>query len=787
LPEGPRLRELGAARGVLVGAALKDGLSPTAMGVAAYEAYALVAAREFDFFTPENQHKFRFVQPTPGGFTFSVADSYDAFAASAGGWLHGHPMIWYKASNLPDFVLAASTRAELLAVMEAHIDALGSRWGARMRAWDVVNEAVTDGLASPPTQWRHGLRGPDTDLWRRVIGDDYVERAFRHAALVRAREGLDYELLYNDYGAEGLGPKAHAQYLLLQDHLARGVPIDGVGLQMHLGAAGPSSADLRANLRRLSDLGLSIYITELDSETGADAAGRDAQAHLYHRMLDIALRNPHLRGVQTWGFTDRHSWLPAASGPLLFDAPASGHDFAAKPAYFALQDALSYERRDPLVADGGFESGLGEWVPVGGPALRLERLTGGAHSGSAALRVSGRVNETDGPAQDLLPRLVADGAGAGRYELAGWFRVPSGPAPVRLVLRVTDARGERRDHVVEGVAGASWRRMAGWINVAWFKQATEARLFADTVGGGVVDFDLDDVSLGDGNLLADGAMEAAAGGAWSSFGGCALARDSSAAGRHYGERGLAVANRSAAWSGPSQNVLPRLLAAGPGVYRMSGYVKPSEDGVEPKLTVRVTDEGGAHTHLVVRRPAPRDRWTRVSGEVALRWNATPTAALFYVETASGVASFSVDDLILRKVAEPAETAFAAWQALHFTEEERAGPAAGAEGDPDGDGLANLAEYALGLDPRRGDGSGVGPRLERDESGGLVIEFRRRVDAAVMVALETSEDLKNWGDFAMAPDVTPDPEPGYARWSFREAAEAAAVPRRFYRLRFTLGE
>jgi endo-1,4-beta-xylanase len=785
LPEGARLRDLGEARGVLIGAALKDNLTPAAMGASAYAAFSLVAAREFNFFTPENQHKFRFVHPTAADFTFTVADGYDQFTRDSGGWLHGHTMVWYKASNLPDFVLNTTTRDGLIAVMDTHIEALGSRWGERMRAWDVVNEAITDGLATSPVTWEQGLRGPDVDLWRRVIGDDYVELAFRKAAAVRTQNGRAYELLYNDYNTETLTPKSQAQYLLLQRLVSRGVPIDGVGLQMHLSTRQPDAVDFRSNLKRLSDLGLSLYLTELDSQTGIDAAGEARQANLYHRLFDVALRNPHLRAIQTWGVTAPYSWLPASDGPLLFEAPpASGNDFTAKPAYYALQDALACERRDAVVVNGGFEAGAQAWVRFENPAMTFEVMESGAHSGGRALRIGNRERDYEGPGQDVLARITADGAGAGRYELAGWFRVPSGPARVRLTLRVNDARGLRRYYHVEGVAGASWMRIAGWINVTWFKDLTEATLYAETPGG-TVEFALDDVSLGDGSLIANGTMEAGAAG-WSPLGPCQVATDSTEPGRHYGTRGLRITGRTSSWHGPSQNIREPLLAAGPGTYSLIGYVKSDIAGNEAKLTVRITS-GGQTTHHIVRRFVGNETWTRVSGEVVLDWKEPLSAAIVYVETAAGVEPFAVDDLILRKTAGPATTPFASWQALHFSEAERlAGGIAEAGTDADSDSLPNLVEYALGLDPRRSPGPSTSvPAMTLGADGRLEFEVRHLVGTPVTIEAQLSTDLAVWTPATLERETRAESGDVYEQVYFRETVLPPGTPRRFYRLSFRL--
>jgi len=90
-------------------------------------------------------------------------------------------------------------------------------------AWDVVNEAIADNGALRSSIW---YDQPGTGL----IGTGYVEQAFRWA-----REAApDALLFYNDYNVEGPGTKFNALYNLVKDFVDRGVPIDGVGLQMHL-------------------------------------------------------------------------------------------------------------------------------------------------------------------------------------------------------------------------------------------------------------------------------------------------------------------------------------------------------------------------------------------------------------------------------------------------------------------------------------------------------------------------------------------------------------------------
>jgi GH35 family endo-1,4-beta-xylanase len=197
-----------------------------------------------------------------------------------------------------------------------------------VRAWDVVNEAIAD---NGP-----GLR--DT-VFRQKLGDQYIADAFR-----LARQADPQALLfYNDYGGEGLNQKSDRIYELVQGLRAQGVPIDGVGLQMHITATNPpSEASIAANMRRLASLGLSVNISEMDVRirdvSGTMQARLDVQKSVYRSIVSVCVAEPQCDGVTFWGFTDAHSWIDAQFGaddPLLFD-----EQYAAKPAYYGVLDAL---------------------------------------------------------------------------------------------------------------------------------------------------------------------------------------------------------------------------------------------------------------------------------------------------------------------------------------------------------------------------------------------------------------------------------------------------------------
>lgn len=85
----------------------------------------------------------------------------------------------------------------------------------------------------------------------------------------------------------------------------------------------------------------------------------------------------------------------------------------------------------------------------------------------------------------------------------------------------------------------------------------------------------------------------------------------------------------------------------------------------------------------------------------------------------------------------------AWRFTHFTAAELADPAVSGDlADPNQNGLPNLMEYALGLDPKSADRSNL-PRAE-NVAGSLVLTYTQSKSAVdVTLSVEQSNDLQNW--------------------------------------------
>jgi endo-1,4-beta-xylanase len=152
-------------------------------------------------------------------------------------------------------------------------------------------------------------------------------------------------LFYNHYDAQELHRKSDAIYAMARDFKKRGVLLDGIGFQTHISLKFDDPAKLASyakNLERFATLGLELDITELDIRLGdSSPASFGAQAKLYGEITALCVQRPACKLVQTWGFTDKHSWIPnfykgRQGRALLWD-----DKYRKKPAYSAVHDALT--------------------------------------------------------------------------------------------------------------------------------------------------------------------------------------------------------------------------------------------------------------------------------------------------------------------------------------------------------------------------------------------------------------------------------------------------------------
>ncbi len=273
------LKDAAAKRGIRIGAAVQSGY------IANEPLYTSTLTREFSMVEPEYEMLWNTIHPTQTTYNYAGADNIVAFAAINNMLVRADHLVWH--SSLPAWLTNGNFAPDKLSqLLHDHITTVAGHYAGKVYSWEVVNEAVADsGDKLRDSIWNNQ---PGIGL----SGIAWIEQAFRwaHEADPKAL------LFYNDYSAEDINSKSNFIYNMVKQMLADGVPIHGVGLQMHLtnNVNYPTATGLEANIKRLTDLGLLVIITEMDVRLPVNAAGVASvsdlanQAQLYGRVAQLA-------------------------------------------------------------------------------------------------------------------------------------------------------------------------------------------------------------------------------------------------------------------------------------------------------------------------------------------------------------------------------------------------------------------------------------------------------------------------------------------------------------------
>ncbi len=339
LPCGAQsLRQEAQQSGVLIGTAVRPAqLSETL--------YATTLAREFNMVEPEDVMKWWVLRPDQGTYDFRQGDELIRFAQAHQMEVRGHCLIWGR--NNPEWLTTGHFNPEQLArMLHDHIDRVMKHYAGQVFAWDVVNEAMDEKGNLRDSIWYNqpgiGMAGQ---------GTGYIEQAFRWAHEADAHALL----FYNEAEGEGMNRKSDAIYAMAKDFQDRHVPIDGVGLQLHISTldtdAQKLAAELSKNIARLSALGLQVHVTELDVSVPVDAFGVShpedlaRQAEIYRKIVRACLNNAGCTAIQMWGFTDKYSWIGSHSHGTHGQALLFDREYRPKMAYRAVLEELSAGRQ----------------------------------------------------------------------------------------------------------------------------------------------------------------------------------------------------------------------------------------------------------------------------------------------------------------------------------------------------------------------------------------------------------------------------------------------------------
>lgn len=330
-PGDRSLKDRAAARGLTLGYMVATGNDE-------------VPLSDTSIIVPENAMKWNRTEPQRGVYAYDQAEAVVRLAERLSISCRGHTAFWYKSN--PDWIKDKIGGPEGRADILRHVADLVGHFRGRILEWDVVNEAVEPRDGRPDRLRTAALAGYD--------GFEMLEQCFwtAHEADPRAK------LFYNDFGFEEEGrpqlERRRGVLNLVTGLKTRGVPIHGLGIQAHIGAAMKFSATpFRAFLKDVADLGLKIRLTEFDvcdafmgGGVGAQPSAQDLEVARYaSEFLSVAFDERAVSGLLCWGVRDKDSWLRRETWarrkdgqpnrPLPYD-----DEFRRKPLWRAISDAV---------------------------------------------------------------------------------------------------------------------------------------------------------------------------------------------------------------------------------------------------------------------------------------------------------------------------------------------------------------------------------------------------------------------------------------------------------------
>lgn len=277
--------------------------------------------------------KMSFLHPEEFKYHYTDADNLASFAAENNMILHGHTLIWHWDSQIPRWMKNYTGNWQTM--LDDHVTQITTHFAGKVVSWDVVNEAIDQ-------ESKSGYR---ESIFYQKLGAKYIENAF-----VAARKADPSAVLYyNDYNIEASQKKLDLMLAMLDDFKARGIPVDGVGFQMHTNIYDPSIEQIQASFKAVADRGYIVRISEMDVTVNRYNAPyltsilMQEQKNRYKSIIKAylaAVPKAQRGGITFWGLVDGESWVNEIDPnyrdwPLLFN-----DDYSLKPAFLGVAEAL---------------------------------------------------------------------------------------------------------------------------------------------------------------------------------------------------------------------------------------------------------------------------------------------------------------------------------------------------------------------------------------------------------------------------------------------------------------
>jgi endo-1,4-beta-xylanase len=324
LPQPP-LKDLATSHGIKLGShALSNRLKD--------RPYTDITASQYSFITIDGEAQWISLRPSPARYNYTGVDKLMAFAQKNHMPIQIHHLVWGEEKFLPAWLKNGRySQGQLLNILHDGITNVVGRYKGKVAEWTVVNEAFT---RSRHIYGLHDWWGEHTGGSTSYIDDSFI---WAHQADPNAK------LLLNDFDDETENSVSNAAYAYIKAAKARGVPIDGIGMQMHINAANPpSKAAVIKNMQRFGALGVPTYVTEFDVNVnlvkGSNTYKNQLESQITYTIVRACVESKSCVSFDEFGISDRESlikWLGHIdSHSFLFDSR-----YRPKPSFYAFREA----------------------------------------------------------------------------------------------------------------------------------------------------------------------------------------------------------------------------------------------------------------------------------------------------------------------------------------------------------------------------------------------------------------------------------------------------------------